>query len=595
MPERKNGRGRGGGEGQEPMHLPSEMELVVIARPDAGLRARADGVASVAGADVGQIAEVLETEQAQMRPLFGESEERLQAERSASPTMNDIPDLSLFYRVEAPERRLDDLARKLNQMATVEAAYVKPGAVPSRATLEPPEQAELEINEMKAMLEEAPPATPNFLARQVYLHPAPAGVDAGYAWGISGGTGRGVQVIDVEGAWRFSHEDLRASPGGVVGGTPTSDVGWRNHGTAVVGVITGDRNGIGIQGIAPDAHVNGVSIFGGLGSAGAIRAAANRLRPGDILLIELHRPGPRHNFQVVSGQNGFVALEWWPDDYAAIRYAVSKGIVVVEAAGNGAENLDDAIYNTNPAAPFGPFPSWWRNPFRRSPLDSGAILVGAGAPPPGTHGRNHGADRSRLGFSNYGSAVDVQGHGREVTTTGYGDLQGGANEDEWYTDRFSGTSSASPVVVGTLACVQGVLRARGRIPLDGGRARALLRSTGSPQQSEVGRPASQRIGNRPNLRQLIPLVLQQRSWLGVQFRGIIPATATRRWFTFNWPAHWHVHWTVVPTSPRPGGPQLRYHVEVERATDQRITYWINITNLTAEELHVEARYAVLGW
>jgi hypothetical protein len=29
--------------------------------------------------------------------------------------------------------------------------------------------------------------------------------------------------------------------------------------------------------------------------------------------------------------------------------------------------------------------------------------------------------------------------------------------------------------------------------------------TGSPQQNEPGRPANQHIGNRPNLRQLIPV------------------------------------------------------------------------------------------
>ena len=38
-------------------------------------------------------------------------------------------------------------------------------------------------------------------------------------------------------------------------------------------------------------------------------------------------------------------------------------------------------------------------------------------------------------------------------------------------------------------------------------ARQLLRSTGSPQQDAAGRPASQRIGNRRDLRQLIAIVL----------------------------------------------------------------------------------------
>jgi hypothetical protein len=72
-----------------------------------------------------------------------------------------------------------------------------------------------------------------------------------------------------------------------------------------------------------------------------------------------------------------------------------------------------------------------------------------------------------------------------------------------YTDQFSGTSSASPVVVGALGCVQGVLRSRGRVPLSPAQARELLRATGSQQQDAPGRPRTPRIGNRPDLWQLI--------------------------------------------------------------------------------------------
>lgn len=280
----------------------------------------------------------------------------------------------------------------------------------------------------------------------------------------------------------------------MIGGTQLDDLTWRNHGTAVIGEFGGDRTGFGVTGICPDANVQAISI-GDLGSAPAIRQAANRLNPGDILLIELHRPGPRATGQ---GQEGFIAIEWWPDDFDAIRYATSRGIIVVEAAGNGAENLDDPIYNTPEAG----FPSTWTNPFNRSNRDSGAI-VGAGAPPPGTHDQDYGPDRSRLDFSNWGAVVDVQAWGREVTTCGYGDLQGGTNEDEWYTDQFSGTSSASPIVVGALGCAQGVIRAQGKSPLTPAEARNLLRATGSPQQDAPGRPISQHIGNRPDLRQMI--------------------------------------------------------------------------------------------
>jgi hypothetical protein len=176
------------------------------------------------------------------------------------------------------------------------------------------------------------------------------------------------------------------------------------------------------------------------------------------------------------------------------------------------------------------FPASWGNPFRRGVRDSGAILVGAGAPPPGTHGQNWGPDRSRLDFSNYGSAVDVQGWGREVTTTGYGDLQGGVSEDTWYTDRFSGTSSASPIVVGALGCVQGAMRAGGGPPLTPAAARNLLRTTGSPQTDAPGRPATQRIGNRPDLRQMLTPMVK----LAIPLQRYWNPQITDHFYTTNW-------------------------------------------------------------
>jgi hypothetical protein len=573
-------RARERGAGEPPYELP-EPELVVVVRPEAGLRATPEGITAEV-ADTKPIEDALGA-RATLTPLFAASEERLRYEASAVAAYTDVPvpDLSVYYRVEAPGRDLDKLASSLIEVETIEAAYVKPPA-------EPPQF----LNDMAAAPEEAPPITPDFTARQGYLDPAPGGIDARFAWTVPGGRGAGVGIIDIEGAWRFSHEDLLLNQGGVIGGTQSTDIRWRNHGTAVVGEFGGDVNALGVTGICPDANTRAISIFGpGQSSAAAIRQAANALNPGDIILIELHRPGPRHNFQGRLDQLGYIAIEWWPDDFDAILFATGRGVIVVEAAGNGAENLDDAIYN-NP----GPgFPPGWTNPFNRANRDSGAIVVGAGAPPPGTHGRNHGPDRSRLDFSNFGALVDAQGWGREVTTAAYGDVQGGANEDLWYTDQFSGTSSASPIVVGSLACVQGALRAHGRIPLSPGRARQMLRASGSPQQDAPGRPRTERIGNRPNLRQLIPSALGQGNWFGVQFRGVLQANQTQRWFTFNWPAHWHVTWSVLPTNPSPGGPRVEWSVRTERATDYHVTYWIDIKNLTAEQTHFEARYAVQGW
>lgn len=562
------------GGASEPEEIRGEPELVMVARPEVELRARPEGLTSAADVDVSALADVLDDEGATIEPLFGTTEERLQDEVAsvASAADGEVPDLSVYYHVRVEEDRMEAVAERLNELEEVEAAYVKPPGEPPAAT----EVEEVEaLNDMTPVAESPPAHTPDFTPRQDYLDPAPVGVDAGYVWQYSGGRASGVDVIDLEWGWNFSHEDHRNNQGGVVGGTNSAN---DNHGTAVIGEIGGDRNDFGVTGIAPEADVSAVAFS--MPTARAIRLAANRLHRGDVMLLEIHRVGPRD----------YIPIEWWPDDWAAIRYAVARGVLVVEAGGNGGEDLDDPIYDDRPSN----FPSDWSNPFRRGEYDSGAIVVGAGAPPPGTHGNDWGPDRSRLGFSNYGSMVDAQGWGREVTSTGYGDLQGGSDRDEWYTDRFSGTSSASPIVVGTLACVQGILRRYGRTQLSPLRARHLLRATGSPQQDAPGRPRSQRIGNRPDLRELVPRAFRTRTWTGVQFRGTVPADSTRRWFTWGWPAQWHVLWTVVPTTPKRGGPQIRWNVEVERATHEHVTYWIGITNETSSSVGVEARYAVLG-
>ncbi|WP_051253968.1 S8 family peptidase [Arenibacter latericius] len=523
----------------------------------------------------------------QLVPLFGDTDEEVAELVSKSSSMegeNDLSKMRQFYKVETSDSdNLENIAASLNDLEEVEGAYVKPGCLPpvyfgDDGMADAPDDDDV-------------PITQNLTNNQGYLNAAPQGVDARYAWTLPGGRGSGVRIIDIEGGWNFSHEDLRTNVGGLLGGTNnTSDLRWFNHGTAVFGEMTGDINSFGVTGISPRAHVRAYSIFG-VGTATAIRRAADNLSSGDVMLIELHRGGP--NYPGGNTQMGFIAIEWWPDDLAALQYATNKGIIVVEAAGNGSQNLDDAIYNTRPSG----FPSSWRNPFRRSSgHDSGCVLVGAGAPPPGTNGRNWGADRSRLGFSNYGSCIDAQGWGQGVTTCGYGVVRGSDrnNMNEWYTHFFNGTSSASPIITGTVACLQGIQKAAGRALITPSRMRQLLRSTGSPQQAGAN-PVSQRIGNRPNLRALVAATAFRRPWCGVQFRGNLPRRATRRWFTHSWPDHWHVIWTVVPTAPAiDGSEQIEFKVKTTRQAFGRIKYFIEIKNLKNYPVNVEARYCVIA-
>ena len=81
---------------------------------------------------------------------------------------------------------------------------------------------------------------------------------------------------------------------------------------------------------------------------------------------------------------------------------------------------------------------------------------------------------------------------------------------------------------------------------------------------------------------------------GVQFYGTVEPGATHSWFTFGWPANWHVLWTVMPTTPCPGAPQLTWRTRVERANATQVTYWIVVTNLTRSTVRFEGRYDVLS-
>jgi subtilisin family serine protease len=388
-------------------------------------------------------------------------------ERYADRGMDSTFFQSNFAQV-VPKRRGDaaKIARELNRRKAVWNAFVAPRPVP-------------------AMPEGSVAGSRLFEPAQGYLHAPPTGIGAVEVWGLAGAKGQGVTICDIEGNWNRTHQDL---PTGIqlIGGTVIPELDWRNHGTAVLGEMVSRPDGKGAVGIShrATAVVHSAIINGVFNTAGAINNAANQLGAGDVILIELQGTGP----------NGkFVAMQFWSDVFTAIKAATAKGITVVEAAGNGNENFELAMF-TNTGLQ----------------KDSGAIVVGAGVPP-----TNHfdfdssydplGVPRSRIWFSNHGSIVNVQGWGWHVTTLGYGDAQGGQTQKTWYTLRFSGTSSASPIVTGAVACLQGRAKAKNGAPLTPAKVRQILMDTGTPQQQGPGVPLTQHIGPLPNL----PLAMQQ--------------------------------------------------------------------------------------
>jgi subtilisin family serine protease len=491
----------------------SPRELIVIARPEAQLRVTDKGVVSLTNFDVKCLNDLLRKSDRTLHPLFHHSKKLPKCRDDYRRIKDDVapPDLSVYFRLYAPDRELESLARQLYGEPAIEAAYVKPGAVPpvwNTGVIEEDGHPKLFSNALASLdVSELP---------QSYLDDPPAGIGARSVWGMyTGADGTGVKIIDIEGGWRFTHEDLRVNQGGLVAGTQNNDPEWTRHGTAVLGIIGGDKDDRGITGICPGAFVQAVSNTDSTiawGTAAAIQRAAELLDPGDIILIELQQPGPVAEFVPNDGQVGYIPVEWWDDNLAAIQYATSKGVIVVEAGGNGRDNLDDDIYD-NPPELQTPFRDLWRNPFRRDPVDSGAIIVGAGAPPEGTHGITTERDRSRLEeFSNYGTMFDAQGWGEQVETCGgAGEVHLGADDDEdlQYTNRFSGTSSATAMVAGALGCIQGARKGAGLPPLTPSEARDLLRCSwlGELQQSGDRSPVRRRIGSRPNLIKMVTAVV----------------------------------------------------------------------------------------
>ena len=69
-----------------------------------------------------------------------------------------------------------------------------------------------------------------------------------------------------------------------------------------------------------------------------------------------------------------------------------------------------------------------------------------------------------------------------------------------YTRSFGGTSGASPIVTGTVACISGVVRAAGRPSIPPAEMRRLIVDTGTAQTDSPNFRAWQNIGPLPNLR-----------------------------------------------------------------------------------------------
>ncbi len=217
--------------------------------------------------------------------------------------------------------------------------------------------------------------------------------------------------------------NLNYDPRGIVGDNPdnSNEKNYGNndvkgpdasHGTHVAGIIGADRtNNIGIKGVADNVLIL------------AVRNVPNGdERDKDV--ANAIRYAVDNGAKVLNMSFG-KAYSWDKkvvDD--AVKYAVSKDVLLVHAAGNDNKDLD--VENNFPT-----------NKYLDGSIASSWITVGASTP---TDNQN-----LKAGFSNYGkTTVDVFAPGYNIYST---------YPEQQYKDE-NGTSMASPVVAGLAALIR---------------------------------------------------------------------------------------------------------------------------------------------
>lgn len=186
------------------------------------------------------------------------------------------------------------------------------------------------------------------------------------------------------------------------------------HGTHVSGIIAAARgNGKGMDGVADNVKIM------------TLRAVPDGDEHDKDIALAI-RYAADNGAQVInmSFGKGFSPEKQWVDD--AVKYAESKGVLLVHAAGNDAKNIDTSFNYPTPAFNDGKRAGNW-------------ITVGASGP------NNEKGNSLTANFSNYGKKeVDVFAPGVKI----YATVPGGNTYQN-----LQGTSMASPVVAGLAALI----------------------------------------------------------------------------------------------------------------------------------------------
>ena len=332
-------------------------------------------------------------------------------------------------------------------------------------------------------------------------------------------TGKGVTVGVIDGGVDFNHPDLAGaidvarSCSFIYSDTPTADPSeiangdctnkaavqdLQGHGTHVATTIAGRVNGIGIVGVAPEATIVALKACTIAGFCFADSVAAALRYAGDqrldVVNLSLFADPYLYYCKSEAEQRAILASL-----QSAARYAQQRGVVIVAAAGNEAQDLGHPTIDDIS-------PDW--------PPDSAVVrevrnsCQVAPAELPGVVTVSASGVNTLASYSNVGSPVDVTapggdagqtpssvfGRGRilagwsSTDATGSWDIYAALNRAivsgggryVW----ISGTSMASPHAAGVAALIR---QAHPGMPQ--GAVAALIRSSATPLSCPAGWPA----------------------------------------------------------------------------------------------------------
>ncbi|SNC67216.1 Subtilase family protein [Hymenobacter gelipurpurascens] len=219
-----------------------------------------------------------------------------------------------------------------------------------------------------------------------------------------------------------------------------------SHGTHVAGIIGADRtNALGILGLADNVRLM------------AVRAVPNGdERDKDV--ANAIRYAVDNGASIINMSFGKYYSPQRPVVEEAIRYAGTKGVLLVHSAGNESKNMDQETQYPAPV-------------FRNGQRIPNMITVGASA-------RQNNADLVAE-FSNYGRhAVDVFAPGNQIYSTVPGSLY--ANK--------SGTSMAAPVVTGIAAVLKSYFPT-----LTATQLKSIILQSAQPTHTQVHQPGTKKL------------------------------------------------------------------------------------------------------